>query len=168
MERRKPLQAKKQLKADPAKTAAWQARSRKAAQTASKPLARSRAPKATKKARNDSPWRAEVERRRGLYCRACGDVTSLEADHIWPRGQGGPSVVENGGFLCGPWSRCSSFDGGCHKAHTEMKLLWRKEWLDDDQIEWLKEVGYVWWDEDGVPQGRGARRFARTGAAPAA
>jgi hypothetical protein len=75
-----------------------------------------------------------------------------------PRGQGGPSVVANGGILCGPWSACSPYRGGCHAAHTNLELLWRLEWLDPDQIEWLAAVGYVW-VEDGELRGRGSRRF---------
>jgi len=77
-----------------------------------------------------------------------------------PRAQGGPSVVENGGVLCGNFSTASPHQGGCHEAHTQLRLLWRKEWLDPDQIAWLSSAGYVWWNEDGEPCGRGSRRFA--------
>jgi predicted restriction endonuclease len=158
LERRKPLQAKKQLKADPAKIAAWQARSRKAAQTASKPLARSRAPKATKKARNDSPWRNEVMQRYGPACVACGTVRHVQADHLIPRGQGGPSVVENGLPLCGEFGRPGW--KGCHPAKTDHELLIRKEWLAPEQVAWLEEHGHARWEKDGTVAGRHCWLFA--------
>lgn len=69
----------------------------------------------------------------------------------------GPSVVENGLVLCGPWSRVTP--GGCHPAKTESRLLIDRRWLDADQIEWLASVGWVEWI-DGQPTGRGWRHFA--------
>lgn len=75
-----------------------------------------------------------------------------------PRGQGGPSVVENGLVLCGPWSTVTK--GGCHYLKTITDLQIRREWLDDDQIAWLAEVGWVTWGEDGVARGRGWKHFA--------
>ena len=94
---------------------------------------------------------------RGAFCRACGDTYDLQADHVMERSQGGTSVVENGMILCGPWSRVTP--GGCHARKTESRMLIRYEWLDDDQIAWLKDVGWVWWEE-GVPHGRGCKGFA--------
>jgi hypothetical protein len=114
--------------------------------------------------RNDAPWREECLTRRGRYCRACGaggpaEVAGappfqrparLEVDHIKPRGQGGPSVVENGLVLC----------ASHHQAKTESRMVIRPEWLELDQLDWLKAVGWVWWDELGQPQGRGWKHFA--------
>lgn len=110
-----------------------------------------------KRRKNDAPWRRECEQARGLYCRSCGDTSHLECNHVWPKSQQGPSVVENGMFLCGAFSRTTP--GGCHPAVTEGKLKMKREWLDPDQVAWLREVGYVWWDEDGELWGRGSRRF---------
>lgn len=110
-----------------------------------------------KRRRNDSQWRAEVLMIRGAFCRSCGDTHDLQADHVMERSQGGKSVVENGLVLCGPWSRVTP--GGCHARKTESRMLIRYEWLDDDQIAWLQEVGWVWW-VDGIPHGRGCKGFA--------
>lgn len=67
-----------------------------------------------------------------------------------PRGQGGPSVVENGLLLC--------------RTHHEQKTLGRLKieyrWLDPDQVAWLADVGWVTWDADGQPYGRGWKHFA--------
>lgn len=108
--------------------------------------------------RNDSGWREECLRRRGRYCRACywergavGDRWPLlEIDHMMPRSQGGPSVVENGLVLCQLH----------HQAKTESRILIRPEWLDPDQVAWLREMGWVWWDDAGLPAGRGWKHFA--------
>lgn len=59
--------------------------------------------------------------------------------------------MENGCMLC--------LD--CHQKKTERKMLFRREWLDEDQIRWLAEQGWVAWDEEGIPYGRGSRGFAR-------
>lgn len=40
-------------------------------------------------------------------------------------------------------------------------MLIRKEWLDPDQVEWLAEVGWVRWLEDGDVEGHGFRGFER-------
>jgi hypothetical protein len=66
------------------------------------------------------------------------------------RSQGGPSVVENGMMLCRE----------CHQRKTERRMLIRREWLDPDQIAWLADVGWVWWDETGAVWGRGRNGFA--------
>jgi len=80
----------------------------------------------------------------------------LQCDHIWPRSQGGPSVVENGLLLCGPFA-----PGECHRRKTEKLLLVERSWLDQDQVDWLASVGWVEWI-DGEPHGRGCRSFAPT------
>lgn len=105
--------------------------------------------------RNDSGWRQQVLEARGERCRSCGTTRDVQVDHVVPRSQGGPSVVENGTPLCGP------FGNGCHPAVTEKRLLIQPEWLDDDQIAWLEENGHVWWDEEGEVYGRLRRSFAR-------
>jgi hypothetical protein len=74
----------------------------------------------------------------------------LEVDHIKPRGQGGPSVVENGLVLCNVH----------HQQKTDGLLLISQEWLEADQRAWLAEVGWVAWDDAGLPFGRGMRHFA--------
>lgn len=47
----------------------------------------------------------------------------------------------------------------CHTAKTEHRLLIQKDWLDDDQLEWLRDTGWVWW-QDGETYGEGRRSFA--------
>lgn len=153
------------IKSDPAKTRAWQARGAKAyADKERKPLARSAGlerngrGRSTKKRRNDSGWRAEVMEVHGEVCASCGDTAHVQADHLWPRGQGGPSDVRNGLPLCGEFSR--NTPGGCHPAKTNGTIVIEPAWLRPEQIEWLAEVGWVAWDEDGQPYGRGWRHFA--------
>ncbi len=101
--------------------------------------------------RNDSPWRKEVLAKRGQACRRCGRSDGIQSDHIKPRSQGGTSVVENGLPLC----------MGCHRLKTEHRILVDKRWLDDDQVDWLRDVGWVWWDDDGEVYGPGRKSFAR-------
>lgn len=107
--------------------------------------------------RNDGPWRRKVLEIRGAFCRSCGvyGEHKVQADHVMPRGQGGESAVENGLVLCGPWG----FD--CHGRKTRKELLVRPEWLDQDQIDWLAERGWVWWDEAGEVYGPGRNSFAQ-------
>lgn len=106
--------------------------------------------------KNDGPWRVNCLVKRGAYCRACGSTQHLEMDHIWPRGQQGPSIVENGLALCGAWGSC-----GAHALKTAGQLLIERAWLDPDQIEWLAEVGWVEWDDEtGAVSGGGWRHFA--------
>jgi hypothetical protein len=111
-----------------------------------------------KRRRNDAPWRNECIEVYGDVCRSCGDTGNCQMDHLKPRSQGGPSVVENGLPLCGPASRVTP--GGCHALKTERRMLVEPEWLTDDQIQWLSDVGWVTWDTDGQPYGRGWRNFA--------
>lgn len=157
MERRKPL------KADPAKMKAWQARGAKkyADRQRNQPqrpgLARSGRGRSSKKKRNDSGWRREVMALHGEVCASCGDASHVQADHLWPRGQGGPSHPLNGLPLCGEFSR--NTPGGCHPKKTAGTMLIRPEWLLPEQVVWLAEVGWVAWDADGQPYGRGWRHF---------
>ena len=106
--------------------------------------------------KSDGPWRLDCLMKRGTFCRSCGATASLEVDHIWPKGQQGPSVVENGLVLCGSWGSC-----GAHERKTRSELLIERSWLDDDQIAWLDEVSWVRWDpETGDVSGNGWRHFA--------
>lgn len=66
-----------------------------------------------------------------------------------PRGQTGPSVVENGLILC----------RACHQLKTEHRILVEFHWLEPDQVEWLATVRWVAWDADGEPYGNGYRNF---------
>lgn len=101
------------------------------------------------KRRNDAPWRAEVIALRGEYCRSCGTSRNLQCDHVKPRSQGGKSVVENGTMLCVT----------CHDGKTNSTLKYKREWLDQDQIDWLAREGWVEWDKDGLPFGNGWKHF---------
>lgn len=164
MKRSKPLRAKKALQVDPEKVKAWQDRSRSELKrstlaSSSSGLARASSGSAGSTAarssvsrsrtrRNDSGWRAECLAVRGSSCRACGSTGPVQMDHLIPRSQRGPSVVENGLPLCDPWASGSSFPEGCHQAKTDHKLLIRPEWLDADQIAWLAEKGYARWCPD--------------------
>lgn len=105
--------------------------------------------------RNDAPWRNEVFELRGRSCRGCGGVQHVQADHLIPRSQGGPSVVENGLPLCGEFGV-----GQCHVRKTAHSLLIERGWLDQDQIDWLKSEGHAWWREDGTVAGRHCVLFA--------
>lgn len=152
------------LKTDAVKLAAWQARGVKkyAQKIRSKPFPQTSrsnqqspmpmaepAHKPSYRRRNDGPWRNAVVALRGAYCRGCLSTVWLQADHIFPRGQGGPSVVENGLMLC----------ESCHRAKTESRIVIEFAWLDADQIPWLARIGWVTWDGDGQPRGRGWRHF---------
>ena len=147
------------LRGDPDRDREWRQRSaRKSAekqrerrqQAVQKPVDKPPRSKSKKQTRNDAPWRRECEAVRGARCRHCGTVGWLECDHIVPRSQGGPSVVENGLLLCKK----------AHDEKTASRLLIEFDWLDDDQIAWLAAVGWVAWDQAGQPYGRGCRHFA--------
>lgn len=100
--------------------------------------------------RNDSKWRSEVIAKRGDWCRRC-KRTGVQADHLVPRSQGGPSVVENGMPLCPE----------CHQLKTEHKVLVQQSWLDPDQVDWLETNRWVWWDEDGEVYGPLRKSYAQ-------
>lgn len=99
-----------------------------------------------------SAWRRQCLMVREAVCVAAGlggCEGQLECDHIWPKSQGGPFVVENGAFLCTRH----------HAMKTYSELKYRREWLAEDQIEWLHQVGWVTWANDGSVSGRGWRHF---------
>jgi hypothetical protein len=48
----------------------------------------------------------------------------------------------------------------CHRRKTEKRMLVERHWLDDDQIEYLANIGWVAWDDKGQPYGNGYRGFA--------
>lgn len=145
--KRTPLGRKTPLTSDPQKSRDWQRRS---VGFESGRQGRERGTRSTARRRNDAPWRKEVEAKRGRYCRACLTSHRLQADHIKPRSQGGPSVVENGMLLCEEH----------HTAKTNGELRIQRDWLDEDQIVWLREQGWVWWDDDdGEVYGRGRNHF---------
>ncbi len=153
---------KKRLKADPAKTEAWLRRGAEAYSAKQIERARSGLGKqapggrvAKRSKRNDGPWRLEALARRGGRCRSCGGTMHVQADHMIPRSQGGPSIVENALILCGEFG-----DGRCHVKKTNHELLIRRDWLDADQVEWLRASGNAWWEEDGTVSGRHNRLFA--------
>lgn len=105
--------------------------------------------------RNDAPWRRAVLARYGGVCAACGHgrVEYLECDHLKPRSQGGQSDVENGLPLCGPWG-----GNDCHARKTAGQLKIRKDWLAADQLQYLRDIGWVWWT-DGEVYGPGRNHF---------
>ena len=109
--------------------------------------------------RNDAQWREDCLMRRGAFCRACGYSVAmhLQIDHMKPRSQGGRSDVENGLVLCGPFGKCDA-----HRRKTERSMLIERDWLDRDQVEYLDEIGWVRWNEDGEPEGYGMKGFAPT------
>lgn len=146
------------IRVDMAKQKEWQERSMRRAMERRRSRVREVKPKKRRPRRNDSRWRAECVAARGEMCRSCGDTSHVQMDHIMPRSQGGPSVVENGLPLCGDFSR--NTPGGCHAKKTAGTMLIEPDWLGADQVEWLAEVGWVWWDDDGEPHGRGWKHFA--------
>jgi hypothetical protein len=103
--------------------------------------------------RSDGPWRAEVLARYGRGCVVCGDTRWVEADHIWPRSQGGPSDPRNGIPLCKEH----------HDDKTAGRLKFKPEWLLPDTMTYLADVGWVTWNDDGEPTGRGWRHFEKMG-----
>lgn len=145
------------MTADPVKAREWRQRGAANYQRRQREKPHLAAPRKPPR-RNDAPWREDCLAKRGRFCRACWSErgatrlqgTRLEIDHIQPRSQGGPSVVENGLVLCSEH----------HRAKTESRLLIRYEWLAVDQVLWLAEVGWVAWDDAGQPYGRGWRHFA--------
>lgn len=141
------------MRRDEGKQRAWQARgARRYAQRQREALQAAPAPRTVTRSRkpSDAPWRAAVIALRGAQCRRCRATWDLQADHVMPRSQGGPSVVENGTMLC----------RACHTMKTEWRILYERAWLDADQIAWLAQQGWVEWDENGEPRGRGCRGFA--------
>lgn len=95
--------------------------------------------------RNDGPWRNACIAVYGDACANCG-CRGVQMDHMVGRAQLGPSAVENGLPLCGPWAELSPFPGGCHQAKTDGKLRIRREWLTPEQVAWLADNGHAVWD----------------------
>lgn len=169
------------MKQDPEKHRAWQERSRlraierlrekgrkfaprepqepRRAPSGSNPVRKPARPKKSSQRPNDGPWRAACIALRGEICRSCGDTSHIEMDHVIPKSQD-PTAradVENGLPLCGAFSR--NTPGGCHPAKTAGRLQFEWDWFDADQIEYLKAKGWVEWDPDGSPRGRGMKHF---------
>lgn len=156
MKRKQPLKRVRGLEPRMDQVLAWQRRCQENA-LASKRTARRRQQRQRAK-RNDAAWRAEVLELYGSWCRACaaGQVVkrdclppALEADHLIPRAQGGPSDVRNALVLCREH----------HRAKTEHRLLVDRAWLTTEQADWLRDEGHVDW-VDGGPVGRHCRLFA--------
>lgn len=99
---------------------------------------------------SDSAWRAMCITARGEQCRCCLTTRWIQMDHIKPKGQGGRNDVENGLPLCEEH----------HRMKTDSQILIEWAWLDPDQIEYLATIGWVEWDADGQPFGRGMKHFA--------
>lgn len=109
-------------------------------------------PRWVRRRRNDAPWRQECLERRGEWCRVagCPHPQPVQIDHLIPRSQGGPSVVENGLPLCRRH----------HDLKTAHDMLINPAWLDTDQVLWLADHGHAEWLLDGVVVGRHRRLFA--------
>lgn len=119
------------------------------------PLVRKKTPaRWSPKYRLQWEWSRLVRDTRGELCVAVASEYGIcqghhEADHIVPKSQGGPYVVENGAVLCHRH----------HEMKTNSELKYRREWLQPDQVAWLAECGWVAWDADGQPYGRGWKHF---------
>jgi hypothetical protein len=74
----------------------------------------------------------------------------VQMDHLIARGQGGPSIVENGTPFCRVH----------HQQKTDHLLLVDPGWLDPDQVRWLADEGHAEWLADGIVVGRHCRIFA--------
>lgn len=99
-----------------------------------------------------SAWRKACLQVRPAVCIAAslgGCEGQLECDHIFPRSQGGPYVVENGAFVCTRH----------HRMKTDSELKYRREWLGADQVKWLADVNWVRWLSNGDVEGKGFRHF---------
>jgi 5-methylcytosine-specific restriction endonuclease McrA len=146
------------VQSDPEKTRAWRERGarkyaekRRATPLPKLSAAARKKPEKPSPRRNDGPWRRECIEARGERCRRCLSTRWVQMDHMWPKSQGGPSVVENGLPLC----------RACHAMKTESRIVIEPDWLDSDQVEWLADVGWVLWDSlTGEPSGRGWKHFA--------
>lgn len=167
------------LSSDPAKARQWQQRSQQRALAKLRERGAKLAPReravtvkatdlqAAKQARkpakrhNDGPWRAACVEAYGEVCRNCGDTTHVEMDHVIPKSQDrtARADVENGLPLCGAFSRSSPFPEGCHPAKTAGRLRFNPDWFSQGQLEYLAAKGYVDFDDDGNPFGRGYKHF---------
>lgn len=150
-----PLTRTVGLTASAATYRAWQDRSRLAAiARRAVPAPREPKPRSGRRPqrRNDSQWRADCLEVRGEWCRVpdCPHPMPVQMDHLIPRAQGGPSVVQNGLPLCRMH----------HRMKTDHLLLIAPEWLDADMIVWLADEGHAEWLKDSVVVGRHCRIFA--------
>jgi len=109
--------------------------------------------------RRDAQWRTLVYQSRGRYCRSCGESRPerIQVDHMVPRSPATRWEPCNGLPLCDDFGR-----GRCHPRKTAHQLLVRREWLDDDQAQWLAEQGHAVWQPDGSVTGRHCRLFSPT------
>ncbi len=141
------------MKADPQKAADWQRRGVERYQQRQRERAREPRKTARRRDDSDSQWRADAAALYGEWCRACGTTVDIEADHIFPKSQGGKpggkSDVRNCLFLCHRH----------HEMKTDGELLIRPEWLTLEQRAYLAEVRWVVWHADGRPSGRGYKHF---------
>lgn len=112
-----------------------------------KPMTRTRMKKTPRP--SESPFRAEVLALCGTRCAVCQTSRDIQAAHIIGKGQGGPTVAWNGIPLCREH----------HEAYDQYRLKLRWEHLTVPQLAGLMLAGYVDWDDDGEPFGRGMRRF---------
>lgn len=152
MRRRPPLKRVKGLEPRLEQIQAWQRRTRERA-LASDRIQRRKQQRQRSRARNDAPWRAECAAARGEWCRAGSPASPcqgrLHAHHIIHRSMCGPSVVENGLFLCAHH----------HSLVHAATIRVRRDWMEVDQIEWLRDEGHVVWEHDGSVSGRHWRLF---------
>lgn len=116
----------------------------------------------------DKEWREACLLAYGPWCRNCGYENyrgyGLQVDHLIPRGQGGENVVANGLVLCGPFVADPSpfprrVPGGCHLAVTDERLKRRIEWLDPEQLDYLRDQGWLRREPDGSLSGKGMNYF---------
>jgi hypothetical protein len=119
---------------------------------------RYREQKTRKQRPSEAGFHREVMDAYGRRCAVCLDGGWVQSAHIVGKGQGGPTVVENGLPLC----------QADHTAYDQYKLRLRFEHLTPTHRRWLAEVGYVDWDAGGQPFGRGHRRFEPLSSAQAA
>jgi 5-methylcytosine-specific restriction endonuclease McrA len=141
----------KPLRVGVEKVRAWQRRSQEQ-QLAALPSKARRTALRSGRRRDDAAWREACLVVRGERCRVagCPHPWPVQMDHLIPRAQGGPSVVENGLPLCLLH----------HQAKTEHRLRIRREWLDPDMTAWLEAEGHARWLLDGTVAGRHCRLFA--------
>jgi len=156
------MKIRRPLNSDPAKAREWQQRSQQAAIKRLQDKGRKLAPREPKPAvqrpakprrpvqrQNDGPWRNECIEAYGEWCRSCGNPHGVQMDHIWPKGQGGVNHVGNGLPLCST----------CHRRKTDSEIVIEWSWLTPTHLAFLAEVGWVDWDDDGQPFGRGWKHF---------
>lgn len=117
-----------------------------------------RASRPTKR-HNDGPWRNACIERYGEVCRSCGDTAHVQMDHVIPKSQDSTARadVENGLPLCGEFSR--NTPGGCHPKKTRSELRFDPRWFEPEQIAYFARKGWVAWDAEGQPFGRGMNHF---------